>query len=204
MQHQRKAEGLGKRLAHYLRRNPIVRPSEVERIGIPREYLLRLHREGKLDRTSRGIYTSKAADVTENHSLAEVAKRVPRAVVCLVSALAFHGITTQVPHEVWIAIDRRARRPAGVSPHVRVFRVSSPAFDAGVEVKNIEGVPVRVYSAAKAVADCFKFRNKIGLDVAIEALKEAVRERKATRSAILEFAKLCRVANVIRPYLESL
>lgn len=195
---------LGDRLAMYLERHPIVRASEVERIGIPREYLLRLQREGKLSRASRGIYTRNSADITENHSLAEVAKRVPKAVVCLISALSFHGLTTQIPHEVWIAVDRRARRPTGVSPRIRVIRVSSPAFEAGVEIKNVEGVPVRIYSAAKTVADCFKFRSKIGLDVAMEALKDAVRQRKATRGAIFEFARLCRVANVIRPYLDAI
>ena len=202
MQHTRRA--LGERLATYLDSNPIVRASEIERLGIPREYLLRFQREGKLSRVGRGIYTRNSADITENHSLAEVAKRVPRAVACLISALSFHGLTTQIPHEVWIAIDRRARRPTGVSPRIRVVRVSSPAFEAGIEVKNIEGVPVRIYSVAKTVADCFKFRNKIGLDVAIEALKDAVHQRKATRSAIFEFARLCRVANVIRPYMDAI
>lgn len=202
MQHAPRAHG--ERLATYLERNPIVRASEVERLGIPREYLLRLQREGKISRASRGVYMLNSAEITENHSLAEVAKRVPNAVVCLISALSFHGLTTQIPHEVWIAVDRRARRPAGVSPRIRVFRVSSPAFDAGIEIKNIESVPVRIYSAAKTVADCFKFRNKIGLDVAIEALKDAVRQRKATRSAIFEFARLCRVEKVIQPYLDAI
>ena len=201
---QRAPRAHGERLATYLERNPIVRASEVERLGIPREYLLRLQREGKISRASRGVYMLNSAEITENHSLAEVAKRVPNAVVCLISALSFHGLTTQIPHEVWIAVDRRARRPAGVSPRIRVFRVSPPAFDAGIEIKNIESVPVRIYSAAKTVADCFKFRNKIGLDVAIEALKDAVRQRKATRSAIFEFARLCRVEKVIQPYLDAI
>jgi len=204
MQHPTPRATHHKRLAAYIKKNPIVRPAEVERLGIPREYLLRLYRQGKLGRPSRGIYTRNAASVTAHHSLAEVAKRYPRAVVCLASALAFHGLTTQVPFEVWLAVDRRARTPGGESPKLRVFRVSSPAFEAGVDIHKIEGVPVRIYSPARTVADCFKFRNKIGLDVAIEALKDSVRQRKATRNAIYEFSRLCRVANVIRPYMEAL
>jgi predicted transcriptional regulator of viral defense system len=133
-----------------------------------------------------------------------VAKRVPEAVICLLSALAFHEITTQVPPYVWIALRKGARKPAVSSPSLQIVRLSGASLTEGIEVHHIEGVPVRVYSAAKTVADCFKFRNKIGLDVAIEALKDAIRQKKATINQIYRYAKICRVGNVIRPYMEAL
>jgi predicted transcriptional regulator of viral defense system len=133
-----------------------------------------------------------------------VAKRVPEAVICLLSALTFHQITTQNPASVWIALGKGARTPALASPSVRIVRVSGPSLTEGIENHRVEGVSVRVYSAAKTVADCFKFRNKIGLDVAIEALKDSLRQRKANVNEIYRYAKVCRVSNVIRPYMEAL
>jgi predicted transcriptional regulator of viral defense system len=192
------------RTMRYIRRKGIVRPRDVEALGIPREYLLRLHRQGKLSRTGRGIYTLPDAAVTEHHSYAEVAKRVPEAVLCLLSALVFHEITTQSPASVWIALGKGARKPAILSPSLRVVRLTKPSLSEGVERHMVEGVPVRVYSAAKTVADCFKFRNKIGLDVAIEALKDCLHQKKATINDINRYAKICRVSNVIRPYMEAL
>ena len=192
------------RTMQYVRQNGIVRPRDIEIIGIPREYLLRLHRQGKLNRTGRGIYTLPDAAVTERHSYAEVAKRVPEAVLCLLSALAFHEITTQSPASVWIALGKGARKPAILSPSLRVVRLTEPSLSAGVEKHPVEGVTVSVYSAAKTVADCFKFRNKIGLDIAIEALKDCLRQKKSTVSEIYRYAKICRVSNVIRPYMEAL
>jgi len=178
----------------YVRRKRIVRPRDLEALGIPREYLLRLHRQGKLIRTGRGIYTLPDAAVTERHSYAEVAKRVPEAVLCLLSALAFHEFTTQSPAAVWIALGKGARKPAILSPSLRVVRLTEPSLSEGVEKHTVEGVPVRVYSAAKTVADCFKFRNKIGLDIAIEALKDCLRQKKATINDIYRYAKICRVS----------
>jgi predicted transcriptional regulator of viral defense system len=192
------------RTMQYVRQHGIVRPREIESIGVPREYLLRLHRQGKLNRTGRGIYTLPDAAVTERHSYAEVAKRVPEAVLCLLSALAFHEITTQSPASVWIALGKGARKPAIVSPSLRVVRLTEPSLSEGIEKHPVEGVTVRVYSAAKTVADCFKFRNKIGLDIAIEALKDCLRQKKATVNEIYRYAKICRVSNVIRPYMEAL
>jgi predicted transcriptional regulator of viral defense system len=188
----------------YVRQHGIVRPRDIEAIGVPREYLLRLHRQGKLNRTGRGIYTVPDAAVTERHSYAEVAKRVPEAVLCLLSALAFHEITTQNPASVWIALGKGARKPAIPSPSIRVVRLTEPSLSEGIEKLSVEGVTVRVYSAAKTVADCFKFRNKIGLDIAIEALKDCLRQKKATVNEIYRYAKICRVSNVIRPYMEAL
>ena len=192
------------RAMQYVRRKGIVRPRDLEALGIPREYLLRLYRQGKLSRTGRGIYSLPDAAFTERHSYAEVAKRVPEAVLCLLSALAFHELTTQSPAAVWIALGKGARKPAILSPSLRVVRLTEPSLSEGVEKHTVEGVSVRVYSAAKTVADCFKFRNKIGLDIAIEGLKDCLRQKKATINDIHRYAKICRVSNVIRPYMEAL
>jgi predicted transcriptional regulator of viral defense system len=192
------------KIMHYIGHHGIVRPRDIEAVGLPREYLLRLCRQGKLVRSGRGIYTLPEAPISERHSYAEVAKRVPEAVFCLLSALAFHEITTQSPASIWIALRQGARKPAINSPSLRIVRLSGPSLTDGIENHNVEGVTVRVYSAAKTVADCFKFRNKIGLDVAIEALKDTVRQKKASINEIYRYAKICRVSNVIRPYMEAL
>jgi predicted transcriptional regulator of viral defense system len=192
------------KIMQYIGKHGMVRPRDIEAIGLPREYLIRLHRQGKLNRSGRGIYTVPDANVTERHSYAEVAKRVPEAVVCLLSALAFHEITTQSPPSVWIALRKGARKPVLPSPSLRIVRLSGPSLTEGIENHQVEGVPVRVYSAAKTVADCFKFRNTIGLDVAIEALKDCLRQKKASINEVYRYAKICRVGNVIRPYMEAL
>jgi predicted transcriptional regulator of viral defense system len=182
---------------------PLVRPRDVEAHGIARESLLRLYRQGFLVRAARGVYALADSPSSEHHSLAVAAKRVSRGVICLLSALRFHGLTTQDPHEVWIAIDFKARKPSIQSPALRVVRFSGRALVEGPEEHEIEGVQVHVYSVAKTVADCFKYRHKIGTDVAIEALRDALRSRKASIDDIHRYAKVCRVANVMRPYLES-
>lgn len=182
----------------------VVRPRDVEAAGIPREYLLRLMRRGVVERSGRGLYRLADAPVTEHHSLAEVGKRIPQSTVCLLSALAFHQITTQNPADVWIALPAGSRTPKADGQRLRVVRFSGSALTEGREEHAIEGVPVGVYSPAKTVADCFKFRNRIGLDVVLEALRECVRQRKATIREIHRFAKICRVARVMQPYLESL
>jgi predicted transcriptional regulator of viral defense system len=192
------------KIMQYISEHGIVRPRDIEAIGLPREYLLRLHRQGKVVRSGRGLYSLPDATITERHSYAEVARRVPGSVFCLLSALAFHEITTQSPASVWIALPNGARRPAISTPSLRVVRLSGPSLTEGIENHKVEGVPIRVYSVAKTVADCFKFRNKVGLDVAIEALKDALREKKATVNEIYRYAKVCRVSNVIRPYMEAL
>jgi predicted transcriptional regulator of viral defense system len=192
------------KIMRYVGQHGMVRPRDIEAIGLPREYLIRLHRQGKLNRSGRGVYTVPDASVTEFHSYAEVTKRVPEAVVCLLSALAFHGITTQSPSAVWIALRKGARRPSLASPSLRIVRLSGPSLTEGIENHKVEGVPVRVYSVAKTVADCFKFRNKIGLDVAMEALKDSLRQKKTSINEIYHYAKICRVSNVIRPYMEAL
>ena len=188
----------------YIGEHGIVRPRDIEAIGLPRQYLVRLHDQGKLTRPGRGIYTLPDADVTEHHSYAEVTKRVPEATVCLLSALAFHEITTQSPASVWLALPKGARTPALDSPSLRIVRLSGLSLTTGIENHQIDGVPIRVYSAAKTVADCFKFRNKIGLDIAIESLKDCIGQKRASINEIYRYAKVCRVGNVIRPYMEAL
>jgi len=172
--------------------------------GIPRQYLRLAQEQGKLTRVARGLYVATDADVTENHDLALAAKRVAHGVVCLLSALRFHELTTQMPFEVWLAIDPKARLPKTEYPPLRIVRFSGAALTYGTAPYTIEGVTVRITSAAKTVADCFKYRNKIGLDVALEALRDCYREQKASLDEIWQAAKVCRVANVIRPYMESL
>jgi predicted transcriptional regulator of viral defense system len=187
-----------------VRERGTLRPRELAAFDIPADYLDRLHRRGLVDRIARGLYSWPEAEVSEHHSLAEVARQVPRGVVCLLSALRFHGLTTQAPHEVWMAIPPKAWAPKVGSPRVRLLRFSGAALTALVEEHAIEGVAVRVYSPAKTVADCFKYRNKIGVDVAIEALRDCWRSKKATMDGLWDAARACRMANVMRPYLESL
>ena len=185
-----------------VRKIGIIRPRDLASHGIPREYLIRLSRQGRLEKLGRGLYQMPQADITENHSLAEACKKVPNGIICLLSALRFHGLTTQLPFEVWLAIDRKARIPKMEGLQLRVSRFSIEARGVGVEEHVIEGVKVRVFSPAKTVADCFKYRNKIGLDVALEALRDCRRQRKCTNNELWHYAKLLRVSNVMRPYLE--
>ncbi len=172
--------------------------------GIHSQTLTRLVREGALERVSRGSYRLPTADVTEFHALALAAAAVPRGVVCLLSALVFHEIGTQLPAEVWLAIDRRARAPVVSYPRLRIVRFSGNALREGIECHRIEGVDVHVTSVAKTIADLFKYRNKIGLDVALEALREAWRDRRFTMADLDRAARACRVDRVIGPYLEGI
>jgi predicted transcriptional regulator of viral defense system len=186
------------------RRRGILRPRDLTPLDIPRRHLTRLAEQGVLLRSGRGLYVLASADVSENHSLAEACKRVSGGIVCLLSALRFHELTTQNPWEVWMAITPASRKPKVDHPPLRIVRFSGKAFVEGVERHRIEGVDVRIYSAAKTVADCFKYRNKIGVDVAVQALRDAWQKRKITAAQISHFAEVCRVTNVMQPYLDSL
>ena len=155
-------------------------------------------------RTGLGLYVAGVEGMTEKHTFAEVALRVPRGIICLLSALSFHGLTTQLPSEIWVAIGPKARRPNGGGASIHPIHFSGEALTAGVEVHEIEKVAVRIYSAGKTVADCFKHRNKIGMDVAREALRDCWAKRKATLDELWRYAKICRVAKVMQPYMESL
>ncbi len=192
------------RVLRLVQRLGIVRPRDLRAHGLPGEALWRLARRGLVEQRSRGVYAPADHEFTEHHSLAEAAKRVPRGVICLLSALRAHDLTTQLPHEVWIAIDRKARLPKSGAAKLRVVRFSGKALTEGVERRTIEGVTVPIYNVAKTVADCFKYRNKIGLDVALEALREAWGARRSTSQDLWKYAEICRVTNVMRPYLESL
>jgi predicted transcriptional regulator of viral defense system len=185
------------------RRRQGVTARELAAAGIHRQVLSRLVESGEIERVARGVYRLPEHPLTENYGLAMAGAVVPRGVICLLSALQFHGIGTQLPSEVWIAIDRRARRPALKYPPLRVVRYSGAALTEGIESHRIEGQTVRVYNVAKTVADCFKYRNKIGLDVALEALREVRRAKQASADALWRYAKINRVANVMRPYLEA-
>jgi predicted transcriptional regulator of viral defense system len=181
-----------------------VRPRDLAALGVSRPQIGRLVERGLLERVGYGLYRAPDAQATEHHTLAQVAARAPAGVACLLTALRFHDLTTQAPFEVWLAIERKAARPRLDDLPVRVFYFSGAAFTAGVEEHPVEGVRVRVYCPAKTVADCFKYRNKVGLDVALEALREAWRARRATMDDLWRYATICRVANVMRPYLETL
>jgi predicted transcriptional regulator of viral defense system len=185
------------------RKRGVLRAKDLDALGLPRQALARLHRRGVLDRVGRGLYVLAGADVTEHHTLAEAARRVPHGVVCLLSALRFHDLTTQDPFDVWIAIENKARRPVPEALPLRVVYMSGAAFEEGVEEHEVEGVAVRVYSAAKTVADCFKYRSRVGLDVAIEALRDYRRSGTFDADALWHSAQVCRVATVMRPYMEA-
>jgi predicted transcriptional regulator of viral defense system len=161
-------------------------------------------RAGLLEQAGRGLYRPPGASVTEHHTFAEVAKRIPEGVICLLSALSFHRLTSQNPHEVWMAVGHKAWAPRSENVGLRIVRLSGASLREGIDTHTVEGVPVRVYNPAKTVADCFKFRHKIGIDVAIEALKETWRARRATMKDIEHYARIDRVSKVMRPYLESL
>jgi len=181
----------------------VLRPRDLEASGIPGNYLARLARRGLLARIGRGLYTLPGAPAGEHHSLAEAAKRVPRGIVCLISALRYHGLTTQSPFEVWMAIGEKDRRPKADGQALRIVRYSTDALRAGVETHLIDGVQVRIFTRAKTVADCFKYRNKIGIDVAIEALKDCLQRRMCPAEELVRYARVCRVSNVMRPYMEA-
>jgi predicted transcriptional regulator of viral defense system len=181
----------------------IARSRDLVGAGISRTQIRRLLEQGAIARVGRGVYRSPAAALTERDDLAQVARLVPGGIVCLLSALRFHGLTTQNPFEVWLAIDRKAWRPRLNHPPLRFVYLSETALHEGVEQHDVSGVRVHVFSAAKTVADCFKFRNKIGTDVAVEALREYRRVHPKRLEAVWRFAEVDRVARVIRPYLEA-
>jgi predicted transcriptional regulator of viral defense system len=181
----------------------IVRSRDLEAHGISRTLLAHLVEDELVVREARGLYVAARHEPSESHTLVQVAKRVPEAVFCLLTALRFHELTTQSPSEVWIAIAEKARRPNLDHPRLRVARFSGAALTTGVETHQVEGVTIRVTSAAKTVADCFKYRNKIGIDVAVEALRDFARRYRGGSSELARCARVCRVARIMQPYLDS-
>ena len=177
---------------------------ELRKAGVTAATMSRMEQAGEVIRLARGVYQLPGADLDPNHSLAEAAKRVPKGVVCLVSAQAFHGLTDQLPPKVWMAIGPKDWAPRRDGGPIRIVRFTDSLLREGAETHRIDGVPVKVFGVAKTVADCFRHRGKVGLSIAIEGLQEALRQRKATPAEIARHAETGWVSTVIRPYLEAL
>lgn len=184
-------------------RGGLVRMAEAVRAGVHRRTLYAMRDAGVIEQLGRGLY--RLADVAplSHPDLVSVARRVPKGVICLVSSLAFHDLTTQIPHEVYLAVRRNSEPPRIDFPPVRVFRMGDRAFEEGVEEHTLDGVPVRIYSREKTLADCFKYRSQLGLDTVVEAVRRYKEQGRLDVEAILRAARACRVENVMRPYLEA-
>lgn len=191
------------RVMEMARQQGVLRSGDLRRSNIHPQQLSRMCDKGLLIRVGHGLYERAEADVTIHHGLVMAIKAVPRSTICLLSALVFHELGTENPHKIWIAVDNRAAQPTIAYPPLRVFRFSGKALTEGIEQHEIEGVNVPIYCPAKSVADCFKYRKKIGTDIALEALRECRRQRKATSDELWRYARVCRVAEVMRPYLEA-
>lgn len=182
----------------------LLRASHLQELGIARVVLSRLTASGQLERVGRGVYRLPERQGAEHESLATISVKVPQAVFCLLTALQIHELTTQLPRQVWIAMPQGRHVPKMDYPPVKMVQFSGEAYAQGIEAVRADQVELRVYGVAKTIADCFKHRNKVGLDVAIEALREALAANKTNANDLWRFAKICRVANVMRPYLEAL
>ncbi|GMR20796.1 MAG: type IV toxin-antitoxin system AbiEi family antitoxin domain-containing protein [Gammaproteobacteria bacterium] len=180
-----------------------LRMSEAIRYGISRYSLYKMRDNGVVEQVSRGIFRMADLPPISNPDLVTVSLRFPNAVICLISALSYHGITTQIPHAVSVAVSRGVRMPSLDSPPVHAYKFSEDAFTFGIETHQIDGVAVQIYSPEKTLADCFKYRNKLGMDVVLEALKLYKSQKKINLDNLLKYAKICRVEKVIRPYLEA-
>lgn len=180
------------------------RPRDLEPLAVSFPELQRLVAAGTVEKVGRGLYRLAAAEPDEFETIAMVSSAVPGGIICLLSALRIHGIGTQAPHEVWIALDRKARKPARLATRVRVVRFSGAMLTYGVLNRPILGVPVRITSPARTIVDCFRYRSKLGLDVALEALRDAVRSRTTTVDEIVRAAEVCRARTVMRTYLEAM
>jgi predicted transcriptional regulator of viral defense system len=194
-----------RQIAHtVLTAHGISRLAELREAGVTAATMSRMERDGEVHRLARGLYQLSDAPLDVHHSLAETAKRVPKGVVCLVSALSFHGLTDQLPRQVWLAVGQKDWSPKSDGTAIRLVRFTDRLLAEEVETHTVEGVPVKVFGITKTIADCFRYRNKIGLSVAIEGLQEALRQRKTTPGEIAKQAERGAVGTVIRPYLEAL
>lgn len=191
------------RVLDLARQKGLLRANDLETIDAPRVVLTRMTAAGLLDRVGRGLYRLPSHPGPEDEGLAAVATKVPQAVFCLLSALQFHELTTQLPRQIWIAMPRGSHLPRIDYPPIKMVQMTGDVYSEGIEAVDRDGVTLRVYGVAKTVADCFKHRNKVGLDVALEALKEVRAKRLVTADELWRYAKVCRVANVMRPYLEA-
>ena len=193
------------KLLEYAKVRKIFRGADVEhQLGLPRTYISRLVKEGLLERVGYGLYALEGYDFSEHQSIVEVVSKIPSAVVCLLSALRFHDLTTQNPFEVWIAVERGTWIPKSNSVPIRAFSFSPKVYAAEVETHNIDGIGVKVYSVAKTIADCFYYQKTVGLDVCIEALRDAWRSRKVTMDDLFHFAEVRNVKGTMMPYLNTL
>jgi predicted transcriptional regulator of viral defense system len=198
------AEKLAKKLLRLAQAQPAVSARELTSAGIPQHVLSRMAAKGHLRRVGRGLYSGADSSPSVHQSVIEVTKRAPKAVVCLLSALEIHEVGVQAPFEVWIALPAGTHAPKGTGASIRVTRLSGAAFSEGIETVTLDGAPVRIYALAKTITDCFKLRNKVGLDVALEALREGWKVRKVSMDELWRYAEINRMTNVMRPYLESL
>jgi predicted transcriptional regulator of viral defense system len=183
---------------------PAVSARELTAAGIPQRVFSRMAARGQLRRVARGLYTGVKSSPSTHQSVIEVTKRAPKAVVCLLSALEIHEVGVQAPFQVWIALPPGTHAPKATGAAIRVTRLSGTAFSEGIETIVLDGAPVRVYSLAKTITDCFKLRSKVGLDVALEALREGWKARKVKMDDLARYAKVNRMTNVMRPYVEAL
>ena len=181
-----------------------LRMSEAISYGLSRYMLYKMRDDGSIEQISRGIYRLVDLPPISNPDLVTVSLRFPNAVVCLISALSFHGITTQIPHEISVAVPRNARMPSLKSPPVHAYKFSDEAFTAGIDKHQIDGVSVQIYNPEKTLADCFKYRNKLGMDVVLEALKFYRTQKQFNLNTLLKYARVCRVEKVMKPYLEAI
>jgi predicted transcriptional regulator of viral defense system len=182
----------------------VLRMNEALQAGIHRRMLYSMLEAGVIEKLNRGLYRLTDMPPLGNPDFVSVSLRIPNGVICLISALAYHEITTQVPHEVYVALERGTEAPRLSHPPIRVFWFSGQAFTAGIETHKIDGASVRIYSPEKTIADCFKYRNKIGLETAIEALKLYRKKKRFKADDLMKFARACRIEKIIRPYLEAL
>jgi predicted transcriptional regulator of viral defense system len=182
----------------------ILRTSEAEKAGIHNRTLYYMLDNGYIEKLERGLYQLSDIKILSNSDLIIVAKKIPKARICLISALDFHGMTTEIPHKVHIALPLTSRNPRLEQPPIKVYRFSGKSLTEGIACHKSDGVEIKIYNPAKTIADCFKFRNKIGLDIAIEALESGISDGKASYTDIIKYAKICRVQNVMRPYLETI
>jgi predicted transcriptional regulator of viral defense system len=189
-------------LFEYIKKSILCRVVNAEKNGFRRRDFAPLLAQGKIERIGRGLYQIAGASALDNQGLLELSLRAPKAIVCLLSALHFHNLTTQVPQVIWCAVEGTSRAPHLGYPALKVVRFSGNAYTKGIEIHKIENIPVKVYSVAKTVVDQFRFRNKTGIDIAMESLREAIRTRKATRDEIRTMAQACGVYKVMRPYME--
>ena len=192
------------RVLELTRQRGLLRSRDLQAVDTPRVILTRMTASGQLEKVGRGLYRLPQTQMSADESLNAIAIKVPQAVFCLLTALQFHGLTTQLPRQVWLAMPRGSHAPRIDYPPIRMVQYSGQSYSQGIEVFEREQVLLRVYSVAKTVIDCFKHRSAIGLDVALEALKEARAGQRASADELWRFAKICRVANVMRPYLEAI